>query len=88
LPPAGGGSTVPTIATGPNPTAPFNEQNAPAPAPFVPTPPAGPLSANEQANILLPSEGTPSATPEPASMMLLATGLVVAFGELRRRRVM
>lgn len=88
LPPAGGGSTAPVIAAGPNPTAPFNEQHAPAPTAFVPTPPAGPLSANEQTSLLLPSEGTPSATPEPASMMLLATGLVVALGELRRRRVM
>jgi hypothetical protein len=92
LPPAGGGST-PTTAPGPtaapNPTDPFHSHDTPPPSAFVPPAPHGPLGPNDPApGGLLPTGSAPEVAPEPGSMLLLATGLAVAFGELRRRRVL
>jgi hypothetical protein len=73
----------------PAPTEQFNSQNTPAPAPFVPPPPAGPLNANDPAGTLVGGAvSSASPTPEPASVLLLATGMLAVIGELRRRQVL
>jgi PEP-CTERM motif-containing protein len=81
--PPGGGAT-PTV---PDPTDPFHEHDNPPPSPFVPPAPNGPIGGSDPGGTL-PSGSSPAATPEPASMLLLATGVAAVFGELRRRRVM
>jgi PEP-CTERM motif-containing protein len=53
----------------------------------VPPPPNGPLGPNDPGGVM-PTGSAPATTPEPASMVLLATGLVAVFGELRRRGVL
>jgi hypothetical protein len=91
LPPDPGGSTPqpsPGPTAAPNPTDPFHSHDTPPPSAFVPPAPHGPLGPNDPPGGLLPTGGTPAHSPEPGSMLLLATGLVVAFGELRRRRVL
>lgn len=92
LPPGPGGfspSTPTAAALTPNPTGTFHEQDNPPPTPFVPPPPAGALNANDPGgNLPVNGSSTPSPTPEPASVLLLATGVAAVFGELRRRRVM
>ena len=95
LPPDPVGPTTPTTPPAPPvpptpppvpPTDPFHEHDTPPPDPFVPPPPAGPLDPNDPGGTL-PTGGAPSPTPEPGSMLLVATGLVGVLGELRRRRV-
>jgi PEP-CTERM motif-containing protein len=96
LPPAAGGFTPTVVATvavvtpaaGPDLIAPFQEQNKPTPAAFLPPAPSGPLSSSDPGGTLAVDSITPSATPEPASMLLIATGLAAIVGELRRRRAM
>ena len=93
LPPGPGGfsPSTPTSAAAltPNPTGTFHEQDNPPPTPFVPPPPVGALNANDPGGSLpVHGSSTPSPTPEPASVLLLATGVAAVFGELRRRRVM
>jgi len=93
LPPGNGGfspnlsATTTAPANTPAPTATFNQQATPPPSPFVPPAPGGPLSGTDPPGTIVGSAVTPAATPEPASLMLIATGLAAAFGELRRRRV-
>jgi hypothetical protein len=92
LPPGPGGFTpnIPAPADpappSPDPTDTFHHQDDPAPAPFVPPAPTGPLGPNDPA-ATVSTAAVPAATPEPASLMLVATGLVAVVGELRRRRV-
>ena len=71
----------------PPPTTPFHEHENPPPAPFVPPAPAGVLGPNEGSGAF-PTDGSPSPNPEPASLLLIATGVAAVYGELRRRRVM
>jgi PEP-CTERM motif len=92
IPAAPGAFTLPVPpaasahVTVPAPLDSFHEHNTPPPTPFVPAAPAGTLSSNDPPGITV-SDAAPSATPEPASMLLLATGLIAVAGELRRRGV-
>lgn len=86
-PPAGGGFTPNVPVPAPAPTDPFRSQNTPAPTPFAPPAPTGPLGGTDPAGVLVTNSGTPAPNPEPASLMLLATGVAAVFGELRRRRM-
>lgn len=93
--PAGGGftptvqPTVAVVAAVPTPTEQFSSQNTPAPAAFVPPAPTGPLNANDPAGTAVSGNASSaSPTPEPASMLLLATGMLAVIGELRRRQVL
>jgi hypothetical protein len=85
MPPDAGGFT-PNLPV--PPTDPFHQHDTPAPAPFAPPAPTGPLGGNDPGAASLPGGASPAATPEPASLMLMATGLLAVFGELRRRRVL
>jgi PEP-CTERM motif-containing protein len=86
-PGSGSGSGVNLGAATP-PTNPFDEHTSSPSDPFAPAPANG--------NSLDPgsvgrgragtSRGGASATPEPASLFLVGTGLLAAFAELRRRR--
>ena len=77
---------VPMPITAPFPTNPFGPPDAPPVNPFIPPPPSGPLDPGGPGGGGPPGAG-PSATPEPASLLLIGTGLLVLAGELRRRRV-
>jgi PEP-CTERM motif-containing protein len=84
-PPSGGG----TPAVGP-PTNPFVEHTTPPADPFVPRPPVGLLDPGNPGNpggtVTTPGRG-PAATPEPASVLLIGTGLAAILSQLRRRGV-
>ncbi|HKB11789.1 MAG TPA: PEP-CTERM sorting domain-containing protein [Vicinamibacterales bacterium] len=87
-----GASSVPatpsnTIAAIP-PTNPFVEHTTGPADPFVPRPPEGlldPTGAGGGTGSISPR--SPASTPEPASMLLIGTGLVALLSDLRRRRV-
>jgi len=95
LPPDPGGNTptipnvvpsAPPVVPVVPPTDPFHEHTTNPPDPFVPPPPTGPLDPNDPGGVT-PTGSAPSPTPEPGSMLLVATGLAGVFAELRRRRV-
>jgi len=67
------------------PTNPFTGFETGPTDPFQPPPPGGSLDPGGPG--IGPSGGGTSATPEPASLLLIGTGLLVLAGELRRRRV-
>jgi PEP-CTERM motif-containing protein len=68
------------------PTSPFNDHTTPPADPFVPPPPSGSLDPGGPGGTGTSGSG-PAATPEPASLLLIGTGLVALLTELRRRRV-
>jgi hypothetical protein len=77
---------VAPVATVVTPTNPFTGFETGPSDPFQPPPPGGSLDPGGPGGIGSSSGGT-SATPEPASLLLIGTGLLVLAGELRRRRV-
>jgi hypothetical protein len=80
---------VAPVATVITPTNPFTGFAAGPSDPFQPPPPAGSLDPGGPGGPggVGTSGGGTSATPEPASLLLIGTGLLVLAGELRRRRV-
>jgi len=85
-PPAGTPPVVTPPSAPPPPGDPFDTHTDPPPNPFVPPPPPGPMDPGAPGGPGGTGTG-PAATPEPASMLLIGTGLVALLGELRRRRV-
>jgi len=67
------------------PTNPFVEHTTPPADPFVPPRPVGSLDPAGPGGGVTPSDDGPAATPEPASVLLIATGLLFLFTDLRRR---
>jgi|SRR5262245_58754035 len=85
-PPGVPGPSGATPSEGP-PTNPFVEHTTPPADPFVPPRPVGSLDpAGPGGTVTAPGAG-PAATPEPASLFLIGTGLMVLLTDLRRRRV-
>jgi hypothetical protein len=80
-PPAG------VIAGPAAPTDPFALPAAPPANPFALVGPIALLDPAGPGGTLTPSVGRLAATPEPASMFLLGTGVALFLNELRRRRV-
>jgi hypothetical protein len=79
----GGGDPV-AVA---EPTNPFDGHTTAPGDPFVPPTPSGPLDPGGPGGHLGGSGRGPSATPEPASLLLIGTGLLAVVSELRRRRL-
>src|SRR5438105_4689152 len=67
-------------------SSPFDTQATSPPSPFVAPPPGGSLDPGGPGGTHGAGGGsTPSAKPEPASILLLGTGLLALLTELRRR---
>jgi len=78
-PPSGGA----TPAAAP-PTNPFVEHTTPPSNPFAP--PAAVLSPGTPGGTVSSPRSSPAANPEPASVLLIGTGLAAVLNQLRRRR--
>ena len=87
--------SAPPAAPGPSgsipsdepPTNPFVEHTTPPADPFVPPRPVGSLDPAGPGGTVTPPGAGPAATPEPASFLLIGTGLMILLTDLRRRRV-
>jgi len=83
MPGAPAGSATPSVAA---PTNPFDGHSDAPSNPFVAPAPGGSLDPGGTGHVGGGGSSSPSANPEPASILLLGTGFLALLTELRRRR--